>query len=688
MSKTKPISAKAQALGTAKLSSSGINYDQPKKLGLTFLSGEQTQKLHPAFKPLVSIKIEYFDHLGKPVSDIPHGKPFYRLRYLETPTDFQALTEKKSIRYVQEPNTAPVAYFPLNQDWSQLVSDVNQPIIITEGEFKAIKACQEGFPTIGLGGVYNWRSNKLGIRWLPSLEPIQWVRRNVYICFDSDFKTNPMVCSALQELAEELFKRGAFVQLVVLPTEGKDKLGLDDFLVAEPIEQFKRLLHEAEPLGLAKPLFNYNEKYIYIRDPGLIIDQATHTKISPSAFKDHLESTQDYQARELKKDGAISYQSVAAAGAWLKWPLRLEAQKLTYAPGRDRLITNSPTVFNTWSGWGVKPKAGYIEPFMTMLKHLFTGAEPEALQWFLRWCAYPLQYPGTKMYSSALLHGVRHGTGKSFVGYTLARIYGENFTEISQTDLHDGTNDWAENKQFVMGDDISGSDKRSDADSLKKLITQQKIRINIKYVPKYSVPDCINYLFTANHPDSFFLEDDDRRHFIHEVIVGPLPHDFYVEYELWLDSGGAAAVFDYLLKLDLGDFNPAAPALKTEAKERMTAMGQSDLASWVRQLLTNPDHLLALGEIKIKKDLFTSKELLQLYNPAGSGQLTANGVGRELARAGIRQVVRGRPLKLADGSQARYYAVRNATKWEQASAQLCVEHLNTWSQAQSSHKKY
>jgi hypothetical protein len=448
------------------------------------------------------------------------------------------------------------------------------------------------------------------------------------------------------------------------------------------------LLHEAEPLGLAKPLFSYNEKYIYIRDPGLIVDQTIRTKISPNAFKDHLESTQDYQARELKKDGSISYNTVSAAGAWLKWPLRLEAQKLTYAPGRERLITNSPTLFNTWSGWGVEAKAGNIKPFLELVKHLFVGSEPEAMTWFLRWCAFPLQYPGTKMFSSVVFHGIKHGTGKSFIGYTLGKIYGENFTEISQADLHNSFNEWAEAKQFIMGDDVTGSNKRADADFLKKLITQQKMRINGKYVPSYTVPDCINYFFTANHPDSFFLEDDDRRFFIHEVVVSPLSEDFYMEYELWLSTGGAEAVFEHLLKLDLGDFNPSAPAFRTHAKERMTNMVQSDLASWVRSLILNPDHILMLGEMKITKDLFTSKELLQLYNPSGAGNITSNGVGRELTRAGVRQVVHGRPLKLADGSQARYYAVRHPDKWVDANAAACIDHLNQWTKAQSSHKKY
>ena len=58
-----------------------------------------------------------------------------------------------------------------------------------------------------------------------------------------------------------------------------------------------------------------------------------------------------------------------------------------------------------------------------------------------------------------------------------------------------------------MGDDVTGSDKRADADFLKKLITQKELRVNVKYLPAYTVKDCINYFFTANHPDSFFLED-------------------------------------------------------------------------------------------------------------------------------------------------------------------------------------
>lgn len=681
---------KALGLGEAKLKSSGLSLEDAKQLRISCLSGTQTSQLHPSFKQLCSLKIEYLDHNGLPMPDWPGAKPFYRLRYLETPTDFAAIADKKPVRYVQEPSTAPVAYFPGNQDWTDLVGDVGQPLILTEGELKAAKACKEGFPTIGLGGVYNWRSHKLGLMWLPSLEPVIWLRRNVYICFDSDYKTNPMVCSALRELADELHRRGAFVHLVSLPTlHGFDKVGLDDFLVnAGPSanEMFRQLLAHAEPLGLTAPLWDLNDKYVYVQDPGLIVDQDTRFKASPSAFKEHLQAPLNYQERQLKADGSVSFKAVSAAAAWLKWPLRTEVTKLTYQPGAPRFIQEPRPLFNIWPGWGVEPVEDDVSMFLQLVEHIFTGSEPGAKAWFLRWCAYPLQHPGTKLFSSAVIHGIRHGTGKSLIGYTLGRIYGKNFTEISQMDLHNSFNEWAEGKQFVMGDDVTGSNKRADADFLKKLITQRELRVNGKYVPTYTVPDCINYFFTANHPDSFFLEDDDRRFFIHEVRVGPLPEEFYVEYDLWLDTGGSAAVFNYLLNLDTEDFNPAAPAFKTAAKERMIANVQSDLAGWVRQLMATPDHVLRVGELIVDKDLFTSKELLQFYDPSGKTGTTANGLGRELARAGVQQVSHGRPIRLADGSQARYYAIRNSDHWLSSQPQAAVKHLDDWNKKQGGAK--
>ena len=160
-----------------------------------------------------------------------------------------------------------------------------------------------------------------------------------------------------------------------------------------------------------------------------------------------------------------------------------------------------------------------------------------------------------------------------------------------------------------------------------------------------------------------------------------------MNYDLWIDTGGSQAIFHYLLNRDTGDLNPAAPAFKTAAKERMIANVQSDLAGWVRNLLATPDHILRVGEIVLDKDLFTSKELLQFYDPAGKTGTTANGLGRELARAGVRQVCSGKPVRLTDGSQGRYYAVRKQDEWLASQPQLIVKHLEVWTKKQSGAQK-
>ena len=119
----------------------------------------------------------------------------------------------------------------------------------------------------------------------------------------------------------------------------------------------------------------------------------------------------------------------------------------------------------------------------------------------------------------------------------------------------------------------------------------------------------------------------------------------------------------------------------------MIANVQSDLAGWVRSLMAAPDHVLRVGDLVVDKDLFTSKELLQFYDPTGKTGTTANGLGRELARAGIRQVCNGRPVRLADGSQARYYAVRRPDTWLTATATVVITHLDAWLRKQAGGNK-
>lgn len=676
----------ARRLAADKLATSGLGVADAVKLRYEALSPAQTKALHPSFEPLWSLKIPYFNptDLGKPLAAHAKWPGFYRLRYLRPGGD-----SKDDVRYTNEPASGVVAYFPPNVDWPKIVPDAEQTLIITEGELKAAKACKEGYPAIGLGGVWNFRSSTLGLTFLPELELFNWVKRRVYIMYDSDVVLKTGVQEAMNSLAEELMNRGALPFIVYIPAGDDDrKQGLDDWCVANPGLSISELVDRRQPLTQVRKLFSLNNDLVYIRDKGIIVEQATQNKMSSAQFKESYLNI-DYAELVVSDNGTVSLHKAPVAMSWMKWPLRHQAAKMTYKPGAPQIITPTDPLrsqYNLWPGWGCQPQEGDVQPFHDLLDHLFTGADASDREWFLRWCAYPLQYPGTKLFTAVVMHGIKHGTGKSLVGYTLGRIYGKNFTEITQSDLHGGFNAWAEAKQLVMGDDVTGSNKRQDNDVLKKLITQRELRVNTKFMPEYVVPDVVNYYFTSNHPDAFFLEDDDRRFFIHEVLVGSLSEEFYMDYGLWLDTTGPSALFHYLMTLDLGDFNPNAPARRTVAKDQMTADTRSDLSDWVFKLRSDPDSILRLGEAPVPGDLFTTKELLQLYDPSESRRVTANGLGRELRRAGVPRANRGLPVRGPEGVD-RYYILRNVEKWLNATPSQLTQYLANPSAAQPKGKK-
>jgi len=669
------VAAEARELAILKLQSSGLDEADMKILRMEALGPLQTQAHYSSFDPLPSIKITYWDptDLNKPLAAHPKWPPFYRIRYLRSAGD-----KKDDVRYTNEPGAGVVAYFPPNVDWPLMVPDATKEIIITEGELKAAKVGKCGYACIGLGGVWNFKSAPMGHMFLPELEQFNWVKRRVHIIFDSDVQEKQGVMEALNALADALKDRGALVYTVILPeaADGK-KQGIDDYLVANPLVNMENLLCQGQPITEAAKLHAMNDELIYIADPGMIVRRKTNQKLSPGAMKEHAYSNSNYAEQHFNDEGKVSLRAAPIAHAWLKWPLRAGVNGMTYKPGAPKILNQDDkfkSAWNIWPGWGVQPEHGDVQPFLDLVAHLFKGSDPKDMEWFLKWCAYPLQYPSTKLFTACVIHGVKHGTGKSLVGYTLGRIYGSNFTEINQTHLHAGFNSWAEGKQLVMGDDVTGSNKRQDNDLLKKLITQRELRVNAKFMPEYVVPDCVNYLFTSNHPDAFFLENDDRRFFIHEVLTTPLHEDFYMEYSLWLDTTGPSALFAYLLGIDLSDFNPSAPALRTAAKEQMTSDTRSDLGDWVNKLRLEPDHILKVGNVVVPGDLFTTGDLLGIYDPNEMKRITANGLGRELRRAAFPRANRGLPIRGAGGTD-RYFIIRNVEKWIDATPAQLHEQL-------------
>lgn len=183
-----------------------------------------------------------------------HGKPtgFTRLR-----PDHPRLKDGRSVKYEQPIGVSCRAYFPIQSVIA--IRKPHKPLILTEGEKKAIKADAEGFPCIGLTGVFAWQKKGQPEKLIPDLNQIIWKKRAVYIVFDSDAIKNSNVREAERRLSAVLRRRGAKVFIVRLPG-GPDekKVGLDDFLVKHGPEKFRKLLEDARQCISSDKLAKFN----------------------------------------------------------------------------------------------------------------------------------------------------------------------------------------------------------------------------------------------------------------------------------------------------------------------------------------------------------------------------------------------------------------------------------------------
>lgn len=129
---------------------------------------------------------------------------------------------------------------------------VDVPVLLTEGEKKALKLTQEAWPAIGLPGVWMFTdpgSRKRGANkpLHPWLKRWRWRGRTVFVVFDSDRIRLLEVAQAEDRLCGLLSREGADVRVVRIPQPAAGKVGADDFLVAHGGAAFAKLLEEAVP---------------------------------------------------------------------------------------------------------------------------------------------------------------------------------------------------------------------------------------------------------------------------------------------------------------------------------------------------------------------------------------------------------------------------------------------------------
>lgn len=281
---------------TEQVTASGLlTPDQLADLGRSGLNREAINELR--IRPASTIELESCGlRPGSPEtlgSTAPYVIPYFYINGVPAPHyRIKVLHEtEKGTKYRQPANSQNWIYFPPGfTEVSQ-----NAPfILVTEGEKKAAAATQWGFPAVALGGVDSWRSrtfeltvtgmkaarnksdeeigNKIIVKLSSSgngsvkelesgiakglTELADYAiekEKTLFITFDTDLTEAPFIKPEVQRAAADLaffFRTESAVPLrlikqLVLPIEGADKVGLDDYLLAEGADELFHLVKEA-----------------------------------------------------------------------------------------------------------------------------------------------------------------------------------------------------------------------------------------------------------------------------------------------------------------------------------------------------------------------------------------------------------------------------------------------------------
>lgn len=552
---------------------------------------DNVQRVYPNMRAEPGIIIPYYDAAGNFLT-FKHGdevKPFARVRWLDpAPGPGKGFVKPRPMRYTQPPQTGPQVYFPPGIDWRAVQADVRQPVIVTEGEAKAIVAASHGFVTLALGGVYSFANTSGAL--LPALTEFEWTQRHVYVAYDSDASNNPNVRGAEARLVRELQTvRQAHCHLVRLPAPGDAKVGLDDFINEHGPEALETLLQESPNLsGLESKIIAFNERYAWIMHENMVFDRETKLLRRKSEFTVGDDSSTVVHVTVNSKG---ERKDVPVAPKWLTHPHAQRYNELLFRPSGPIMVDgeNGPAL-NIWDGF--KPAiVGTVDPWLRLDEYLFQDLQPELRDFPRKLLAYKLQNPEKKVPIALMLLGDQ-GSGKTVWTDSVieaAAPYGKVFNPRS---LDSEFQEWTERAILAAVHEMTPQAMYKHSEKLKSMVSDLRQPMNAKYRPVRDINSYAMYILTSNLRGVSALPQDDRRYFVADL-PGHGPEDMYVDMWRWKDDqDGPRKLLNYFLSYDLKGWVPPQRAPDTAAKQQGYKDGLSVIQELADEMRNSDQHAI------------------------------------------------------------------------------------------------
>ena len=245
-------------------------------------------------------------------------------------------------------------------------------------------------------------------------------------------------------------------------------------------------------------------------------------------------------------------------------------------------------VLNLWRPHAVPPKQGCYALIHEFLFEIICDDDVGKYSYLCNYLAHMLQKPEEKPMVAVILLGGQ-GIGKGAFYTLLKTIWRYTMRQVHSIDEVIGRfNAAALTQSFAiwMDEALFAGDKKS-ADRLKALITEDRIPIEEKFQPAKTIQS-FHRIFGASNHEHFAPTDRDDRRFFFLKVNEAWKQDasrFDPLFAAYSDGHSVSAFVDYLLNLDISEFNPAADRPRSTEHAKQVVMSLEGLDRFLYEAL-------------------------------------------------------------------------------------------------------
>ena len=247
---------------------------------------------------------------------------------------------------------------------------------------------------------------------------------------------------------------------------------------------------------------------------------------------------------------------------------------------------------------------GDVTPFLTHLRLLMPNEHDQNI--ILGFMAGVAQNPGKKFQWMPVLQGME-GNGKTILANILSYVVGYRYThQLDAKDITNTFNAYIQSNLLGVIEEIHTSDRRDVVDTLKVLITNDRLQVTRKGVDQTTTRNYMNFFGLTNYKDAIPITKNTRRYaviYTAQQKLADLRRDkmsggYFKNLLSWLDAGGYANITHYLQHYPIpAEYDPSVQERAPQGSMIEDIIGESKgrIEQYVEEAIANGDYGFAGG---------------------------------------------------------------------------------------------